>query len=586
MIYLIIIIGSIIYGFTYGTIKDPIITIVLLSLFGMMRSKLNKAEEKMYADRKAHAEAVMAAAKAEQVARSTAKTAVTHTTATTVKPSPVPTQKNDFDIEVGTLTAYNAKAETAVIPNNVTSIGDYAFKNVSELKRVIIPDSVKHIGKEAFVDCKKLLRADVPNSVVSIGDGAFLRCNHLEIVALPNSVRNIGNNTFLACKNLMDISMPENLVMIGEQAFYGCANLQNITIPNSVKSVGKSAFSECKKLESISIPDSITAIQNKVFSNCHQLGNVTLPSGIVSIGEEAFYHCYSLRNIKLPNSLKTIGTRAFAHCESLRSIDIPDGVTDIEGYAFAGCDNLTSISIPDSVTFIGDGVFNGCSELLTIRAAKGSAAERYATRNDIRFSAVVQDKNVPVIHEIDFADFVVRSNAFSCYFKHDVETVQAFVNVLSRDGSIRKAKTIAAYCKDCNCYYILDSSFKALQKQGVILCQLITLAELKGKGFSVFSGEGMKAQSMLRRCGYTVNATDDLSATQRQKILALVLDNRIYSASELYNFLDWLIGYHGRSRQRDMSAAIEKWTDDRNFVANYKAGLRRSVGINSISYRE
>ena len=141
------------------------------------------------------------------------------------------------------------------------------------------------------------------------------------------------------------------------------------------------------------------------------------------------------------------------------------------------------------------------------------------------------------------------------------------------------------YCKDCNCYYILDSSFKSLQQQGVLLCQLITLAELKGKGLSVFTGEGMKAQSMLRRCGYTVNATDDLSATQRQKILTLVLDNRLYSASELYNFLDWLIGYHGRSKQRDMSAAIEKWTADRDFVANYKVNSRRSVGISSISYR-
>ena len=96
----------------------------------------------------------------------------------------------------------------------------------------------------------------------------------------------------------------------------------------------------------------------------------------------------------------------------------------------------------------------------------------------------------------------------------------------------------------------------------------------------------MKAQSMLRRCGYTVNATDDLSETQRQKILALVLENNLYSASELYNFLDWLIGYHGRSTRRDMSSAVAKWTADRDFVANYKLANRRSVRINSITYHK
>lgn len=582
MFYLLLVIVCLI-------LQQPLATILVAILWWVLHKKTEEAEEKKYAEQKAKRDAIMAAAKAERAAQIKSKATSSNVAVNSNLASPAvhSTPKSKFNITDGVLDTYNSKDEIAIVPDYVKTIGACAFKNASTLKQIVLPMGIENIGDEAFVDCKNLLHIDVPNSVGTIGEGVFLRCNQIETVKLSNNICLIEKNTFLACRNLTNIILPPNLISIGDQAFYDCNSLRCITIPESVQSIGKAAFSGCKKLESIVIPNGVKDLANRIFLDCYSLESVTLPNELKTIGDESFYQCDSLRSIRLPKSVTTIGVRAFAQCEKLRSIDIPDGTTAIEAFAFAGCSNLTSISIPDSTTFIGDGAFNGCNELLTIRATAGSAAEQYARKNNIRFSAsVIQDKNVPVVHEIAFADFVVRSNAFSCYFKHDVETVQAFVSVLSRDGSIRKIKTIAAYCKDCNCYYILDSSFKALQKQGVLLCQLITLAELKGKGFSVFSGEGMKAQSMLRRCGYTVNATDDLSATQRQKILALVLDNRIYSASELYNFLDWLIGYHGRSKQRDMSAAIEKWTDDRNFVANYKAELRRSIGINSISYRE
>ena len=63
-----------------------------------------------------------------------------------------------------------------------------------------------------------------------------------------------------------------------------------------------------------------------------------------------------------------------------------------------------------------------------------------------------------------------------------------------------------------------------LQRKGKLLCQLITEHEYLTKGDSLFSGEDMKAESVLRRCGYTVNAKDDLNDQQRQGILMQVVD--------------------------------------------------------------
>ena len=60
-----------------------------------------------------------------------------------------------------------------VIKDGVTSIGDYAFWNCSNLTSITIPDSVTSIGKSAFESCSQLASIEIPSSVTSIGERAF-----------------------------------------------------------------------------------------------------------------------------------------------------------------------------------------------------------------------------------------------------------------------------------------------------------------------------------------------------------------------------------------------------------------------------
>ena len=62
----------------------------------------------------------------------------------------------------------------------ITSIGEDAFRDFSNLKTVHIASSVTRIGSRAFEGCSNLTSINIPNSVRDIGKSAFWSCiyNH------------------------------------------------------------------------------------------------------------------------------------------------------------------------------------------------------------------------------------------------------------------------------------------------------------------------------------------------------------------------------------------------------------------------
>ena len=92
-----------------------------------------------------------------------------------------------------------------VIPNSVTSIGDYAFCGYSGLTSVTIGNSVKSIGNSAFYSCDGLTSVTIANSVKSIGDEAFQYCDGLTSVTIGNSVESIGGFAFKGCSKLYNV---------------------------------------------------------------------------------------------------------------------------------------------------------------------------------------------------------------------------------------------------------------------------------------------------------------------------------------------------------------------------------------------
>ena len=275
--------------------------------------------------------------------------------------------------------------KSITIPKTVKSISITAFKGCKNLSKFYIDkDSVFYSTNKNFnviyekkgnKQIKLFWVADnvtsitIPDNVKSIGSYAFNGCTDLTSVTIPESVKSIGSYAFNGCSSLTSVMITESVKSIGSYAFNGCKNLTSITIPESVKNIGSCAFNGCAGLTSVTIPESVKSIEDSVFSNCTGLTSITIPDGVKSIRSYAFYGCTSLTSITIPESVKSIGRYAFYDCSSLTRITIPDSVTRF------GDRLCRRAKIKDEL---------GNETYTTIYCNKGSEAESYAVRWKIK----------------------------------------------------------------------------------------------------------------------------------------------------------------------------------------------------------
>jgi uncharacterized repeat protein (TIGR02543 family) len=174
-----------------------------------------------------------------------------------------------------------------IIPNGVSSIGDYSFYNFDCLTSAEIPDSITIIGKGAFYDCDNLNIIVIPNSVTFIYTDAFGACD-----SLANIVVEETNCYYKSIDGHLYGKDGKTLIQyaIGKEG-------ASFEIPNSVTTIGSEAFSWCKNLTHIVISDSVTVIGIRAFYNCDSLTNVVIGGNVVSISLWAFDYCNQIANV-------------------------------------------------------------------------------------------------------------------------------------------------------------------------------------------------------------------------------------------------------------------------------------------------
>ncbi len=89
------------------------------------------------------------------------------------------------------------------MPDNIISIGKYAFADCESLQEIHLPDSITSIGEYAFSGCKSLREINLPDSITSIGDGAF---DSLQEIIFQGRTFHINMNfTKNQLENIMDM---------------------------------------------------------------------------------------------------------------------------------------------------------------------------------------------------------------------------------------------------------------------------------------------------------------------------------------------------------------------------------------------
>lgn len=122
------------------------------------------------------------------------------------------------------------------------------------------------------------------DQITTVGDYAFRGCSSLTKISLP-AATSIGDYAFYACTSLYDVSLPA-VTSLGDYAFYGCNSSQftSLVLP-SVETIGYNAFYSCNKLVTIDLP-SVTRMDDNVFSSCSSLTTIIIrnTNGVVPIG--------------------------------------------------------------------------------------------------------------------------------------------------------------------------------------------------------------------------------------------------------------------------------------------------------------
>jgi hypothetical protein len=218
------------------------------------------------------------------------------------------------------------------IPSNVTSIGQQTFNGCSKLTAIDVNgdnttyrsnDGILYNKAQTTLVTYPVGKTDasftIPNNVTTVGTYAFYNSASLTSIIISTNITAIEASAFENCRGLTSITIPGNVKTIGTRAFYDCRGATSITIENGVTSIDTYAFQGCQNITSVIIPDSVGTIRQQAFFNCIKLESVTIGIGVTSIGQQAF-DCYYLTSVTFNKAGTSLtGSYIFPSIANLRT---------------------------------------------------------------------------------------------------------------------------------------------------------------------------------------------------------------------------------------------------------------------------
>ena len=294
------------------------------------------------------------------------------------------------------------------IPNSVTSIGDYDFHECYDLNSIIVESGnriydsrencnaiIETKNNTLIVGCKTTI---IPNQITTIGKYAFDNCDALTSITLPNNITTIGKGTFSGCSALTEIAIPNSVTYIGESVFEDCVRLGKVQIGSGVETIAENAFAGCRRLYDVycyatyppfAEQSSFANYNVYLYVPCESIRNYTLD---VVWGNFKFIECIESEDVTTEGVVVTPST---------------NDVT-ITWPTEAGADSYT-IVIKKGDTVFCTLTFNADGQLLNIAFApgrNGNHPAQYAEQagNGYRLTVTGLDEGTHYAYNIDVKD--------------------------------------------------------------------------------------------------------------------------------------------------------------------------------------
>lgn len=348
-----------------------------------------------------------------------------------------------------------------VLKESTVGIADYAFYAPEDKEGNIIYGGcvesvtglryVKYIGRGAFYNCINLSTVVLNDELKEIGDYAFYNCRSLAKVTLPANLTSIGRSSFYGCQGIYELDMSDTLLKsIDDYAFAYCTNLKEIKLSDTLKDIGSYSFYKCANLQRIELPDSVTNIGVRAFQDCARIEEIVLPDSVTSIADHAFQGCLALERIVIPDSVTSIGKYSFYNCVSIKELALGSGVQTIGRYAFSGMSNLEQITLPESVKRIEGYAFKNCLSLTSVLLNEVEEIGEHTFYGCNKLTVYTSAENVP-------AGWDKYWNAYRCPVVYGC--------VLSEDGAYVVSLTVG---EDTFANIIPNSQLSAPSRVGYI----------------------------------------------------------------------------------------------------------------------
>ena len=242
------------------------------------------------------------------------------------------------------LNAYN-NIQTVKIPSSLNSItANYLPRSVSEVEVHINNETYIVEGNCLYSNEKKNLvmcyskteiieKTDLLNELEIIGEYAFKQATNLKNIELPDSVLRIESNAFYYNTLMDNLTIGEKVEYI-DPGFKGSNYSIQVSISNNNPNytIENNVLYNKDKTELVRV---LYEIEGKYVVN----------NKVIKLGVDSFNAQVKMTNIELPNELIEISIRAFQGCTGLTEIYIPENVETISTSCFNNPDNLNKIQI-------------------------------------------------------------------------------------------------------------------------------------------------------------------------------------------------------------------------------------------------